>query len=183
MICWHSASRFLRRCVFVDRDGVINEKIPGGYVTQWEQFQWRLEAINGLSILQAARFPLIIVSNQACVAKGILDEAGLVGIMERMRWSLNSLGIHLTAWYCCPHAPDMQCGCRKPGTGMLQAAARDFGLSLKECHLIGDSASDIDAAKAAGCRAHLVDPALGESLTAVALQILDEERTVAALPL
>lgn len=182
MICWQASDRrVLHRCVFLDRDGVINEKIPGGYVTRWEQFRWRRDAIVGLSLLQAAHFPLIIVSNQACVGKGMLDEAGLVGIMESMRWSLCSHGIHLTAWYCCPHAPDVICSCRKPGTAMLQAAARDFGLDLGECHLLGDSLSDMEAARAAGCKAHFVDPALDDSLSAAVLGIVGDLRVSTAV--
>ena len=182
MICWQAASRrVLQRCVFLDRDGVINEKIPGGYVTRWEQFRWRRDAIAGMSLLQAAHFPLIIVSNQACVGKGILDEAGLVGIMESMRWALRSHGIHLTAWYCCPHAADARCLCRKPGTAMLHAAARDFGLNLSECHLLGDSPSDMEAARGVGCQAHFVDPTHDDGLTAAVHQIVNGLRAGTAV--
>jgi D-glycero-D-manno-heptose 1,7-bisphosphate phosphatase len=145
-------------CVFVDRDGVINERPGDGFVLAWEQFRLRPDAIAALRVLAEAGIPAIVASNQSCVGRGLLSEPGLIAIMDRMTSLLEREGAPIAAWYCCPHAPDDGCDCRKPKPGMLLRALGEFALDAGRSHMIGDSGSDIAAGESAGCAAHLIDP-------------------------
>ncbi len=145
--------------VYLDRDGVINERPGGGFVLDWRDFAWRPDAISGLRALSDRGWPLVVVSNQSCVGRGLLARRTLVHIMERMTAELERAGVPLAAWYCCPHAPDAGCDCRKPRPGMLLRAARELGLDNARSHMIGDSQRDMDAGTAAGCATHLIDDA------------------------
>jgi len=145
-------------CVFVDRDGVINERADGGFVLAWDAFRFRPDALEALRILRAADLPVVVVSNQSCVGRGMLTIEALQGIMARMVDELERNGAPLSAWYCCPHAPDAGCDCRKPKPGMLLRGAREGGFDLSRSHMIGDAASDEAAARAAGTAFTHVDP-------------------------
>ena len=144
-----------RPAIFLDRDGVINERAFGGYVTEWEQFRF----IDGISesIAQLAKLnlPIIVISNQACIGKGLLPIASLGEITERFVATLRAVGGRVDAVYYCPHTPEQHCGCRKPRTGLLERAGQEWGLDLNQSILIGDAVSDLEAARALECRAIL----------------------------
>lgn len=141
------------RAVFLDRDGVINRKAPDGqYVTRWEDFHLLPGAIEGVTQLNRAGFCVIIVTNQRCVAKGLLTEAELEKLHKRMIDQLAWGGATIDAIYYCPHELEPPCRCRKPAPGMLLEAARSRNLDLAASWMIGDSDSDIQAGKNAGCR-------------------------------
>jgi len=158
-------------CVFVDRDGVVNERILDGYVLTWSDFRWRPDALASLAALAKAGKPIVVVSNQSCVGRGLLGADALVDIMDRMAARLEENGSPLTAWYCCPHAPDAGCDCRKPKPGMLRRAARELGFDLAACHMIGDTESDVAAGAAAGCATHRIDPSDPRAFARVAASI------------
>ncbi len=142
----------LDRCLFLDRDGVINERIVGGYVTAWSEFVWRDGTIDSLKhFIDAVPLPLVIVTNQRCVGRGLVSVQTVLEIQDRMRVSLQAAGVPLAAWYCCPHRPEDGCLCRKPLPGMLEACRRDLGVALKSSYLIGDSDSDVEAGNSVGC--------------------------------
>ena len=145
-------------CVFVDRDGVINERAPGGFVLTWSAFAFRPDALPALRSLAAAGRPIVVASNQSCVGRGLLARETLVDIMTRMTSALADAGVKLAAWYCCPHAPEASCDCRKPRPGMLLRAARELGFDLSRSHFIGDAGVDAAAGAAAGCPTTLIDP-------------------------
>jgi len=153
-----SPARGRRAAIFLDRDGVINKRIVGGYVTSWREFQFLDESIPMLRELGRFRLPMIVVSNQAGVGKGLMSRADLAHITERFVLRLARAGARIAAVYYCPHTADAGCRCRKPRPGLLLQAARDWGLDLNRSILIGDSPSDIKAAQAAGCRGILLDP-------------------------
>lgn len=158
-LAWRSPkAEASRRCVFVDRDGVINERPGDGFVLDWEAFHLRPDAVGALRALAKAGIPAIVVSNQSCVGRGLLKADALVAIMGRMTDLLDREGAPVAAWYCCPHAPDDGCDCRKPKPGMLLRAIDEFGLEAVGSHMIGDTASDVAAGEAAGCATHLIDP-------------------------
>jgi D-sedoheptulose 7-phosphate isomerase len=148
-----------RPAIFFDRDGVINERIPNGYVTSWEQFRFVDGIVAAVASLAELGLPIIVVSNQACVGKGLLDESGLESITRRFVAALEGGGGRVDAVYYCPHRPDEMCGCRKPKPGLLEQGSRDWRIDLGRSVLVGDSATDLDAAAAVGCRAVLFDPA------------------------
>jgi D-glycero-D-manno-heptose 1,7-bisphosphate phosphatase len=147
-----------RPAIFLDRDGVINERVVGGYVTSWSQFRFLDGIIPALRDLSRLRLPMIVVSNQAGVGKGLMGRAALARITDRFVAQLARAGVPIVAVYYCPHTSDAECRCRKPRPGLLRQAARNWKIDLGRSILIGDSPSDIEAARAAGCRSILFDP-------------------------
>jgi len=141
------------RAAFLDRDGVINQKAPGGeYVTRWEDFHFLPGVTEGITQLNRAGFCVIVVTNQRCVAKGLLTETDLKSLHRRMSEHLARDGARIEAIYCCPHEVEPPCGCRKPAPGLLLEAARSRDLDLSFSWMIGDSDADIQAGKSAGCK-------------------------------
>lgn len=94
---------------------------------------------------------MIVISNQAAVGKGLLDLDGLQVITAQMHQVLNSDGTFLSAVYYCTHRPEENCVCRKPKAELLRRAADDFNIDLSRSIFIGDSDTDVQAAKLAGC--------------------------------
>jgi len=138
--------------IFIDRDGVINCRRPGGYVLDYSQFEFVPGIRAALKQLATLRLPIIVISNQAAIGKGLLYPAGLEEITSRMRLVLLEDGTALAAAYYCPHRSDENCACRKPEPGLLRQAARDFNSKLDRSIFVGDSESDVLAARAAGCQ-------------------------------
>ncbi|MCX7803821.1 MAG: HAD family hydrolase [Planctomycetota bacterium] len=151
------AGRPLRRAVFLDRDGVINVSPgEGKFVLRVEDFRPAEDAAEALARLRAAGFLLIVVTNQSCVGRGLLDASALDRIHDHMRELLAGSGAAPDAVYCCPHSPEAGCDCRKPEPGMLLRAAHEFGINLSASWMVGDSARDIETGRAAGCRTILL---------------------------
>jgi len=145
------------RCLFLDRDGVVNEEV--GYLHRADEVRF----VDGIFSLcrTAARlgYRLIVVTNQAGIARGYYSEADFEALMEFMRGELRAEGVELDAVYYCPFHPEHGVGKykrehedRKPGIGMLRRGEREFGVELNESVLIGDRCSDVGAANAAGLR-------------------------------
>jgi D-glycero-D-manno-heptose 1,7-bisphosphate phosphatase len=172
--------------VFVDRDGVINEKIAGGYVTGWRSFRFIPGITEALQALSSLGLPVIVVSNQAGVGKGLMGRRALGQVTRRFVTTLRKEGARIDAVYYCPHAPDAGCNCRKPRPGLLEQAAEDWGVDLSRSVLIGDSQSDLEAAAAAGCRAVIFTADSGEqcdspSIPNAVRNVSDLAATVAGL--
>ena len=157
---------------FVDRDGVINEHVAGGYVLSPEEFRWLPGALESLRRLGASGRPLIVVSNQSCINRGLLTVSTLRSIMSDMLAVIQAGGATCAGWICCPHRPDEGCECRKPGTAMLKRAAEQTGVDLAGSILIGDSTSDIEAAERAGMKGVLVGRNDPRALTAAVDDII-----------
>ena len=145
------------RALFLDRDGVVNEEV--GYLYRAGEVRF----VNGIfSLCRTAAglgYRLIVVTNQAGIARGYYSEEDFEVLMEFMRVELRAQGVELDAVYYCPFHPEHGVGKykqehedRKPGTGMLRRGAREFGLELSESVLVGDRCSDVGAANAAGLR-------------------------------
>ena len=143
----------MSRAVFLDRDGVINQRPPeGDYITRWEDFHILPGVAEGIALLNHAGFSVIVVTNQRCVAKGQLSDANLQQMHERMTDVLARAGANIDATFYCPHEIEPRCGCRKPAPGMLLCAARLHGIDLRTSWMIGDSDSDVEAGHSAGCK-------------------------------
>jgi D-glycero-D-manno-heptose 1,7-bisphosphate phosphatase len=139
--------------VFLDRDGVINRKAPEGqYVTRWEDFHVLPGVVEGITLLNRSGYCVIVVTNQRCIAKGLMTVADLEKMHQRMSDFLARAGATIDAIYYCPHEVEQFCNCRKPASGMLLDAARSCGIELPASWIIGDSDIDIEAGKNAGCR-------------------------------
>ncbi len=137
--------------IFIDRDGVINCRRPGDYVLDWSQFVFMPGIREALQQLSSLGLPMIIISNQAAVGKGLLDSAGLEEITARMNEELLADGTSLAAAYYCTHRIEDNCQCRKPRPALLFSAAADFNVDLSRSIFVGDSDTDAQAARAAGC--------------------------------
>lgn len=143
----------VNRAVFLDRDGVINKKMPEGqYVTKWEDLQFLPGVANAIAALKEAGFRVIVATNQRCVAKGLISLQDVDSIHQRMLAALAAANAVIDSVYCCPHEAQPPCDCRKPRPGMLLTAARAHGLDLNSSWMIGDSESDVQAGKTAGCK-------------------------------
>jgi D-glycero-D-manno-heptose 1,7-bisphosphate phosphatase len=141
--------------VFLDRDGVVNRKAPeGDYVTSWERFEFLPGALEGLRLLAAAGAPVVIVTNQRGIARGRMSERDLADINDRMSAAAAAAGGRIDAVYHCPH--EGGCDCRKPGTALFERAARDLDIDLSASAVVGDRASDMEAATRIGARRVLV---------------------------
>lgn len=148
----------MARAVFLDRDGVLIEEV--GHLRRADQLRLTPGAAAAVNRLRAAGLRVILVTNQSAVARGLLSEAELARIHERLRALLLSEGAVLDDILYCPHHPtkgvppyDVDCACRKPAPGMLLLAQERHGLDLAGSFLVGDKRSDIGAARRAGCAA------------------------------
>ena len=149
------------RAVILDRDGVLNKKPPRAqYVRRWEEFEWLPGAVDALCLLKRAGYKVIIVTNQAGIARGIMTEADIRSLHERMQAELTAVGAPVDTIYYCPHGWDDGCVCRKPSPGLLFQAQREHHLDLTKTIFIGDDERDLKAGKAAGCRTFFVSPEL-----------------------
>jgi histidinol-phosphate phosphatase family protein len=141
-----------RATVFLDRDGVLNKRISGGYVTKWSEFVLLSGAFRALRQLRSLGFQLVIVSNQAAVGKGLMTCEGLAEITQRSLAQFDSQGSAIDAAFFCLHQPADDCKCRKPRPGLLRESARHLKIDFRRAFLIGDSPSDITAGSLMGCK-------------------------------
>jgi histidinol-phosphate phosphatase family protein len=146
-----------RPAVILDRDGVLNKRPPRAeYVRRPEEFEWLPGAREALRLLRERNYRVIVVSNQAGVARGAMSQSDVERVNDRMRAESQAAGGRIDAVYYCPHGWDDGCECRKPKPGMLFDAARDFQLDLTRTVFVGDDERDAQAAQAAGCGSVLV---------------------------
>lgn len=143
------ASGRLRPAVFLDRDGVIIEN-RAKYVRSWEDVAIYPQAMVALAMLRRAGWPVVIVTNQSMVGRGLVPLAEAVAINRRLVEAIADHGGQVAGVYMCPHAPEEKCRCRKPAPGLLLQAAEELGLDLAGSAMIGDALSDIAAGQAAG---------------------------------
>ena len=141
--------------VFLDRDGVINEN-RDDHVKSWSEFRFLPGALDALRMLTRQRFRIFVVTNQACVNRGLASPSTINDIHRRMSYTARSHGARIEDVRFCPHRPDEACHCRKPHPGMLLDLALTHGLSLSRAYLVGDAASDIAAGRAVGCKTVMV---------------------------
>ncbi len=145
-----------RPAVFLDRDGVINRRLPGAYVRSWEEFAFLPGARAGLRLLRGAGYQLIVVTNQRGIARGLMSEEDLDAVHGRMRRELARAGADVDAILHCPHEADAGCDCRKPRPGLLARAIAQRGLRVAGSWIVGDSLSDLEAGRALGIPGILV---------------------------
>ncbi|HEX8206848.1 MAG TPA: HAD family hydrolase [Solirubrobacteraceae bacterium] len=143
---------------FLDRDGTINVKAPEGeYVESPSEVRLLDGAAPAIAALNAAGIPVIVVTNQRGIALGKMSEEDLAAVHARLSELLAEEGARVDAFYFCPHEKGT-CDCRKPGTAMLEWAARDHDLDLRGSFLVGDSESDVEAGRRVGAKTVLIAP-------------------------
>jgi D-glycero-D-manno-heptose 1,7-bisphosphate phosphatase len=150
------------KAVFLDKDGTLIENVP--YNVRPDRIRFYPGALQALQALHAAGWLLVIVSNQAGVARGFFEENDLIPVEEHIRQTLERAGIPLGGFYYCPHHPDgsvpayaVECTCRKPEPGMLLQAAQELDIDLQQSWMVGDILNDIEAGNRAGCATVLID--------------------------
>jgi histidinol-phosphate phosphatase family protein len=174
----------MHRAAFLDRDGVINRKArEGEYITRWEDVAILPGVAEAISILHGAGFRVIVVTNQRCVAKGLISIAELETLHQRICGLLGKAGAVIDAVYYCPHEDEPKCRCRKPAAGMLLDAARDHAIDLAASWMIGDSKADVEAGRNAGCKTALIvtEPSsMADSALLAAASLLDAVQKILA---
>ena len=149
----------MRKAVFLDRDGTINEDI--GYFCSMDQFRLIPKAIEALRLLQKD-FELFIVTNQSGVSRKIFSEADLISFNREVEALLLEKGVSIKKTYYCPHLPKDRCSCHKPSPFFLNEAARSYGIDLRRSVVIGDHPHDIEMAVSVGARSVYVLTGHGE---------------------
>ena len=152
--------------VFLDRDGTLIEDI--GYLRvpgEVAFYPWTVDAVRALN---RSGLPVIVITNQSGVARGILTEPMIEDVHRHISSQLEAGGARIDAYYYCPHHPEAtvatyrtRCDCRKPGCGMIERAAADLGLDPARSFVVGDKWIDVGAAHAAGARGILVRTGYG----------------------
>lgn len=147
----------MRKAVFLDRDGVINEKPPEDmYVRNWSEFRFRNGSIEGMRRLRELGYLIVVVTNQRGIARGLMSETDLLRIHAKMQARLAVDNACADAIYYCPHERG-ECDCRKPGIGMLLEAEKAHSIHKDASFLIGDSITDLQAGEWFGIRSYLLD--------------------------
>lgn len=172
-----------RRCVFLDRDGVLNEAVVREGRPYPPSSVDELRILPGVpescARLARAGFALVVVTNQPDIARGTADPVEVDAIHARLRSQ-----VALDAIYLCPHDDAANCGCRKPEAGLLERAASDLGLDLRRSYMVGDRWRDVEAGQRAGCRTVFVDRGYDEKrpvgADAVAASLSDAEGWIMA---
>jgi heptosyltransferase-2 len=136
------------RAVFFDRDGTLCAEAD--YLARWEDFRV-FDEIGELGRLKELGFKIIGITNQSGIARGIVEESFVRGVSD---FFVREHGFD--AFYHCPHHPEEGCSCRKPSTGMIELAAREFDLDIKASYMIGDRELDVLTARRAGAVGILV---------------------------
>jgi D-glycero-D-manno-heptose 1,7-bisphosphate phosphatase len=156
-----------RRAVFLDRDGTIN--VEKHYLHKIEDFEFIPGARQAIKRLKDAGFKVIVVSNQAGIARGYFDEQAVKMLHHHIQTELVAYGTSIDAFYFCPHHPTegikdykVVCDCRKGSPGMLFQAAEEHNIDLPNSFMVGDKLADVEAGERAGCQTVMVLTGYGE---------------------
>lgn len=151
----------MNKAVFLDRDGTVNEEV--GYLSDLKQLKLIPGAGAAIRRLNRAGFKVVLVTNQSGVARGYFPESFVHDTHALLEQMLRNEGARLDGIYYCPHHPTAgnsryttECDCRKPGTGMIDRAARDLNVDVKKSYVVGDKWSDVELGQRAGAHTILV---------------------------
>lgn len=137
-----------RPTVFLDRDGTLIREV--GYLRDPQRVRLLSGVVDGLKALRKAGFPVVVVSNQSGVARGIVSAGQLEAVRRRFMSLLKRGGTRVDGYYWCPHRPDANCACRKPRAGLLRRASRELGVPWRHCVSVGDKPSDVRLGQGSG---------------------------------
>lgn len=154
--------------VFLDRDGTLIEEV--GYLDRTERIELYPWTVDAVRLLNRAGLRVVVVTNQAGVARGIFEERFVGEAHRYLDERLAVAGARIDGYYYCPHHPDApleayrrHCDCRKPRPGMVQRAADELQLDVQRSFVVGDRWSDVQIAHAVGAHGVLVKTGYGES--------------------
>lgn len=151
-----------RKAIFLDKDGTLIPDVP--YNVNPDFISLQNGVVEGLRLLKDQGYIFAVISNQAGVARGYFKVDDLEKVKEKLNLLLNKEGIHIGAYYFCPHHPlgkvpeySIACNCRKPEPGMILKAAKDLEIDTPKSWMIGDILNDVEAGNKAGCKTILLD--------------------------
>ena len=147
----------MKKALFLDRDGIIN--IDHGYVYKVEDFEFTEGIFDLLRLFLSKGYLLFIVTNQSGIGRAYYNEEDFQKLTTWMLDEFKKENIHIVSVHHCNHAPEENCACRKPQTGMVNEILSQHEIDLDHSWLIGDKQSDIDLAHNANI-AHTI--AMGE---------------------
>lgn len=149
------------KLVILDRDGVIN-KDSDNYIKTVDEFIPYPDSLSAIARLNQAGYSVAIATNQSGIGRGYYDETILAAMHEELAAQLKPLDGHIDFIAYCPHTPDDNCDCRKPKPGLLIQIAQHFNAELNNSIFIGDSLSDLNAARSVDAQAVLVKTGKGK---------------------
>ena len=151
----------MKKAVFLDRDGTVNEEV--GYMRELSMLTLIPGVGRAIKKLNAAGFLVVLVTNQSGVARGYFPESLVGEAHAQLEELLGADGARIDAVYYCPHHPTVgtthhtrACACRKPGTGLIDQAARDLTIDVSRSYMVGDKWSDVELGHRAGAASILV---------------------------
>lgn len=157
-----------RPAVFLDRDGTLLEE--AGYLDRLERLIFFPFTIDAVRLLNRGGFAVVVVTNQAGIARGIFKESFVAEAHQHIAQRLAAGGARVDGFYYCPHHPEavvaefrQTCDCRKPQPGMLTHAAADLDLALDRSFIVGDRWHDLEAGQRVGARTLLVRTGYGKT--------------------
>lgn len=155
--------------IFLDRDGTINEEVH--YLHRKEDLKLLPMAAEAIRLWNESGFRVVVVTNQAGVARGYYGEPDVAALHQHMDKVLRQMGGHIDGFYYCPHHPEhgvgrykVDCHCRKPDTGMFEKAAQDGAVDKAHSYMVGDKWLDIQAGARFGVHTALVGTGYGKQL-------------------
>lgn len=153
--------------VFLDRDGTLNDEMS--YLDSADRLMILPRVGEAIRLLNENALLAVLVTNQSGVARGFFSEATLKEIHERLKNILKEEGAYLDGIYYCPHHPEVglpeylvDCDCRKPRAGMIEAAAKDLNIDVSRSYVVGDKIIDIEMARNAGAKGIMVMTGYGK---------------------
>ncbi|MCB9233017.1 MAG: HAD family hydrolase [Bacteroidia bacterium] len=130
--------------LFLDRDGVINRRLPGDYVREWAEWEFLPGVLEAIAVATGMFARIVVVTNQRGIARGLMTREQLAMLHERFHEEVEKAGGRLDGVYYCPHDNHDGCNCRKPRPGLALQAQEQFPeIDFSRSVLLGDSASDI----------------------------------------
>lgn len=139
--------------LFLDRDGVINRRLPDEYVRHWGEFEFLPEALEAIARFSGLFARLFVVTNQRGIGRGLMSEADLAEIHRRMLDAVREHDGRIDRIYHCPHDLAARCDCRKPEIGLALRARAEFPeVDFSRAIMVGDSKSDMQFAARAGMK-------------------------------
>lgn len=149
--------------LFLDRDGVINERIMGGYVLDHKDFVFKTGVLSAMKIFASKFDKIFIVTNQQCIGKGLITEKDFATLTKQMMQDINRAGGRVDKLYYCPFLKTENSPLRKPSNGMALLAKEDFPqVDFKKSIMVGDANSDMLFGKSLGMHTVFIDNQTGE---------------------
>ena len=144
----------MNKAVFLDRDGTLN--VDTSYTYKPEDLELLPNVIDALTLLKAAGFLLIVITNQSGVGRGYYTLSDVENFHKQIQVILKKRNIQIDRFYICPHTPEDKCNCRKPSPYLIYKAAEDYDIDLSASFLLGDKQSDIESGQVSGVKSYLI---------------------------